>query len=838
MIRVAWRSLLAHKGRLLLTLIAIVVGVAFVAGTFVFTDTLGSAFNKITGAQPYDVTVHLPDRRQSDGAGLPESLVAQIKALPDVKAVNYEVQSFSVIPIPAGGQIPTSGAPKFGYSWPSDLSQSNLQLASGHAPLNSTQVAIDSHTVSNNNWKLGDVIKVAVPTGSVNATLVGTFDLGINSNLGTSFTAFDFRTAQRLFALEGKVSVITATAKPGVTQTQLQAEIKPLVPPRTEVLTGKQAADQNRQQLNTALNFINILLLVFALIAVFVGSFIIVNTFQMLIAQRQREMALLRAIGASRRQVTTSVMLEALAIGVLASTIGLIGGVLLAIGLHNALAALGANLPYGGVVVSPKTVIASYLVGVTITVISALLPAVRAGRTLPIAAMRVDTSPVQGSLRKRGIFGGVLIAIATLFVLYGFSQQHTSATHASLGIGLGALVGLIAMIVLAPLLIRPFVAALSIPFRNRSTGKLATGNVRRSPRRTAATASALTIGLAIVGALATLFSSASASINTVIDQVIGADTIVTSKTFSGFSPEVLHITQTTPGIELATSARTAPATIQGAKDTQFVTGLDPVGITQVLNVQLTAGSVNNLKVGTFMLDSKAATAQHLIIGSKRNFTFYGSPTPLTLVAIYKGAGTFQGYVVSLTEMDRQGVPQLDSVVYAKNVKGANPITVQAELSKRLAAFPTIQVQSLGDFKNQISGQINRLLSVVLLLVLLALVVAFIGIVNTLALSVLERTREIGLLRAVGTLRSQIRSTVVLESWYITVYGVVTGIGLGILFGALLQQVLVSQGIVTLSIPLSMLITIGVVIAIAGLLIAIWPARRAARMDILGAIAAE
>jgi putative ABC transport system permease protein len=837
-IRVAWRSLLAHKGRLLLTLIAIVVGVAFVAGTFVFTDTLGNAFNKLTGAQPYDVSVQPSDRQASSGIGLPESLVAEIKALPDVAAVDYEVQSFSVIPIPPSGKVPTTGAPKFGISWPNDISLTNLQLALGRPPQAADEIALDTHTAEKNNWALGDTVTVAVPTGSVKAKLVGTFDMGVGSNLGVSFTAFEFHTAQKLFALEGKVTAVRAKAKSGVSQTQLQAEIKPLAPAGAQVLTGVQSADQNRKQLNTALNFINILLLVFALIAVFVGSFIIVNTFQMLVAQRQREMALLRAIGASRRQVTMSVMLEALVLGLVASTVGLLAGIGLAVGLHNALAALGAELPYGGVVVSPKTIIASYLVGVTITVVSALMPAVRAGRTRPIAAMRVDTSTAQGSLRNRGIAGGILLAIATAFVVYGFSQQHVSATNAALGIGLGALVALIAMIVLAPLFIRPFVGVLSLPFRKRPTGKLATGNVKRSPRRTAATASALTIGLAIVGALATLFSSASASINTVIDQVIGADTLVSSKTFSGFSPDVQHIVQTTPGVEVASPARTAPAVIGSSSDSTFVTGVDPVTIQQVLKIKLTAGDINNLKTGTFMLDSKTAETAKLTIGSKQNFTFFGTPTPLTLVAIYEGAGTFTGYVVSISEMQAQGLPELDSLVYAKNAPGADATAVQADLQKRLAGFPTIQVQSLADFKDQISGQINRLLSIVLLLVLLALVVAFIGIVNTLALSVLERTREIGLLRAVGTTRGQIRTTVVLESWYITVYGVVSGIGLGILFGALLQQVLVSQGIVTLSVPLVFLITIGVVIAIAGLLVAMWPARRAARMDILGAIATE
>lgn len=838
MIKVAWRSLLAHKGRLLLTLIAIVVGVAFVAGTFVFTDTLGNAFNKLTGAQPYDVSVQPSDRQTSDGLGLPESLVAKIKALPDVAAVDYSVQSFGVVPIPPDGKIPQTGAPKFGVSWPSDLALTNVEIASGRAPANASEVALDTHTADKHSWKLGDHITVAVPTGSVKATLVGTFDLGIGSNLGVSFTAFDFRTAQRLFALEGKVTAIRATAVKGVTQEQLKAEVKQVVPTGTQVLTGKESADQNRKQLNTALNFINILLLVFALIAVFVGSFIIVNTFQMLIAQRQREMALLRAIGASRRQVTTSVLLESLVLGLLASTIGLVGGVLLAVGLHNALQALGASVPYGGIVIAPKTVVASYLVGVTITVLSALAPAVKAGRTRPIAAMRVDTSSAQGSLRNRGIVGVVLLLIAVGFVVYGFSQKANSATNASMGIGFGALAALVAMIILAPLLIRPFVGGLGLPFRNQSTGKLAIGNVKRSPRRTAATASALTIGLAIVAALATLFSSASASVNTVVDQVIGADVLISSKTFTGFSPEVLRLTRTTPGIAFATAARTASATVGKSTNSSFVTGVDPVGIQQVLHIKMTAGSVNDLRIGTFMVDSKTASKEGLSLGSRVPFTFFGTPAPLKLVGIYEGAGNFSGYVVSISELRYQGLPDLDSLVYAKNNPKADPDTVLAALQQRLQGFPTVSVQSLAEFKDQISSQINRLLSIVLLLVLLALVVAFIGIVNTLALSVLERTREIGLLRAVGTTRGQIRSTVVLESWFITVYGVVSGIAIGVMFGALLQQVLVDQGIVTLSVPILFLVIMGIVIAGAGLLIAMWPARRAAKMDILQAIATE
>lgn len=846
--RWAFRNLRAHTGRLLLTVIAISIGVAFVAGTFIFTDTLQKAFNQLTQTQPYDVEILAAGELAQDFRSQPElpaNLITDIAALPEVGAVSGNVQIRGVEVLDKSGAVREGFGPRFGVGWVPEDSLRQLRLIEGAAPTDSNEVAIDETNANRLEYRVGDQVEVATPAGVRQFELTGIFDFGISATFGgATITAFDLDTARSFLNDPANVSTILVDATEDTSPEQLRTAITEVLPVGTEAVTNEEAADELRQQIADALGIFNTILLAFAGIALVVGSFIIANTFTMLVAQRARELALLRAIGATRKQITTAVLTEAGLLGLIASVIGVGLGVGLAFGLRAALRLFGVEAPFGGLIVAPRTIAVALAVGVTITLLVAWLPAKRAGSLPPVAAMRDEVSLPSRSLRWRVISGVVLIllSVAAGWLALDVSPQD-SGRGAQLA-GASAAAGLLGLIILAPALVRSVIGFLGAPFSFRPVGKLARENDQRNPRRTAATASALMIGLALITALATLGASLQVSVSETIDEVIGADLVLSPSGFGSFSPEVSQIVARNPNVSEVAAIRSVPALI-GADffagtpgEVTVLNGINPEAFDGLLAVDVTDGDLKELDIGTVAVDTETAETFDLSVGDTTTLTFSIFPLPLKVVAIYESALLVNGFLTSTTALEVAGVPPADSAVFAK-IRDENLISqTQIQIKEALSGYPGVEVVNQAEFKDQVQGQVDQLLALVTLLILLAVIVAFVGVVNTLALGVIERTREIGLLRAIGMSRRQIGRMVVIESFLITLFGLALGVALGLVFGILLQQVLRGEGLQTLAIPAERIAIVALVIAIAGVIAAIWPARRAARLNMLRAIATE
>jgi putative ABC transport system permease protein len=572
MFRITLRNLRAHKVRLLLSGLAVVIGVAFVAGTYVFTDTLSKTFDDLFSSTVSDVEITPAVKADDNGLfvpTIPAATVADVTSVDGVDKAEGSVFAQNVTLVGTDGKaIVTCGAPTFGASWSDDEDLSPYRLVQGKGPTSASEIAVDQQTANKHHLKVGDKIHVLVPGPRIGATVTGIFRFGSSGGLaGATLVAFDPKTAQHVL-IGGKdaYTSISVKADSGVDSTALASSIRTSLGDKTvKVQTGKQAAAENASDIQQGLKFINIFLLVFAGIALFVGTFIILITFSMLVAQRTRELALLRALGASRRQITRSVVLEALATGIVGGTLGLAFGVLLALGLKGLFKALGIDFETGSLVVLPRTVILSYVVGILVTVAVAWFPARRAAKIPPVAAMRDDVVLPARSLRRRFLIGAVLTALGAVGLALGLAGVGSTGQTASL-VGLGAFLVFVGVAVLSPAICRPVVGVLGWPVRRLfgATGTLAVQNAQRDRRRTAATASALMIGLALVAAFGTLGASTTASTDRSIDQFIGADVIIQPNNFSSFSGDVAKRVATVDGVRGVSPLRFVSGKIEGS----------------------------------------------------------------------------------------------------------------------------------------------------------------------------------------------------------------------------------------------------------------------------------
>ncbi|MFN8168810.1 MAG: FtsX-like permease family protein [Candidatus Nanopelagicales bacterium] len=849
MLRAALRSLLQHKLRLSLTLLAVVVGVAFVAGTFIFTDSLKKSFDALFQAPQPDVIVSAgadgaPGTGGGGGGGgatgvvatVPSSLVEKVDAVDGVAAAYGVVTADGALIVGADGKVVgAAGPPARGTTWVPDAAISPLTLVTGQAPVGRDQVALLEATADAAGVQVGDTVRIDTPGGSVRPTVTGLVSRGVSGSDGSTLAVFDLPTAQALLLQSpDELTSISVRSDAGVSQDTLAARVKAVTGPDTRVQTGAQRSADIAERLETTFQFINTFLLAFAFIALFVAVFLIFNTFSMLVAQRTRELALLRAVGASRGQVRRSVLAEAFVLGVLAAGIGVVGGILVSSGLKVLLRAFGADLPAGPLVLAPRTIVVSLVVGIVVTLVSAYVPARRAAVVPPVAAMRDEVSLPVRSLRVRTILGAVLLVLAVITARAGLASVEDGERAAQL-VGVSALCALVAVIALAPMVGRGVLRVLGAPFSGSAVGRLARENGRRNPRRTAATASALAIGLALMTAIGVIAASTKASVASVIDDTIGADFVVFGAKFQPFSPDVYKAVADTPGASTVTFVRQVPITVKGEQS--VLTGVEPEKFTQVVNFTLQSGSLD-LALGDAIVDDETATELGLTVGQKIDGTFVNGKGSLVLRGIYTAAGPYVGYVTTINTLSSIGSRELDSAVYVRAADGVDPATVRAELERRLEAFPTVEVQDQASLKEQINGQFDRVFGFIYALLALAVIVAFIGIVNTLALSVHERRREVGLLRAVGTSRPQVRRMVVLEAVLISVFGAALGVVLGVVYGALLQKVLEPQGITDLAVPGNQILLFLGLAVVGGLVAALWPAVTAARLDVLRAIATD
>ncbi|MER5407956.1 FtsX-like permease family protein [Streptomyces sp. NPDC002769] len=855
MLKATLRSFLAHKGRLLLSALAVVLSVAFVAGSLIFSDTVTRTFDRLFASTSADVTVSPRndlDSRIPTGATptLPASLAARLAEVDGVAAAHVDAAVENLTIVDRGNESvgPTSGAPTIATNWqPSE--RSPVKLTSGHAPHGAGEALLDADTAEHKHVRIGDTLTVQAQPGTFKVRIVGiaTFT---TTNPGAALLFLDTPTAQtRLLGSTAAATSISLDAAPGVDDALLKQRVAAELGTRTyDLKTADEQAKDAAAQLGGFLDVIKYVMLGFAGIAVLVGVFLIVNTFSMLIAQRTRELGLLRALGADRRQVRRSVLTEALLLGLVGSTLGLAAGIGLALGLIKLMTAFGMNLKSTEMVISWGTPVASYVVGVGVTFVAAYLPARRAAGVSPMAALSdAEVAGLGRPLRVRAVAGSV-VGLAGVAALGGCVAASKTSTAGSL-LGLGVVLTLVATVIAGPLLVRPVIKVLggAFPALFGSVGRMSQRNALRNPRRTGATASALMVGLALVGGMSVASASMSKSFDQQIDKTLGADFVIQNSNFVPFSPEVTDKVRGTEGIALVVRQRFTPVAVRlpdGKRIETTAAGYDP-RLDDVAHLAYAQGdTAAALGAGHLAMDAKFAREHDVRVGSTVPVEFpAGRHAELTVAALTdqesaEGFGMQGGLYMGFGTIEKYVPGGQDSTLYVNAASGTDADQLRPRLEKTLEPYPQVQVRDQADYKKLVHDQIAVLLYLVYALLGLAIVIAVLGVVNTLALSVVERTREIGLLRAIGLGRRQLRRMIRLESVVIAVFGAILGLVLGLVWGVCVQQVLALQGLTAFAVPWATIVAVVVGSAVVGIVAALLPALRASRMNVLAAIAHE
>ncbi|WP_028061093.1 ABC transporter permease [Candidatus Solirubrobacter pratensis] len=847
--KVALRGLLTRKLRSVLTGFAVVVGVAFVVGTLVFTDTIDASFKNLFERvqKGVDVSVEAQQPVKADFESpptMPASALEKVKATPGVDVAEGGVSADGTLLDDKGKPIKSNGPPTLIVSVSTVKRFQALDYKSGGAPQSADEVAIDRGTSKKYGFQVGDT--VTVQGGDAPAKryrVAGVATLGDRDSLGGSrLVAMTLPEAQRVTGHDGYDSISVSTGDANGVKAALRRDLGRAY----NVRTGKEAAEQQAQDLSDALGFLRTALLVFAGIALIVGGFLIFNTFSVTVAQRTKEFALLRVIGASRGQLLRSVLIETLVVGVVASVLGVLAGVALAPGLAAMLKAFGIDLGTTGLVINAGTVIAGLVVGVLATMISGFIPARRATRVEPVTAMRESVTPGTGPLRRRRIFAALGLEALGIVMLFAglFGGTGSGSGDASL-LGLGALVMIFGVALLAPVLVAPLARGLGAPLARLQglTGVLARENAIRQPQRTAVTAAALMVGLALVVFVTIFAAGLKGSVSKVIDQQVTAGLIVQNQ--DGFSPipaRIAGAVQELPGVATASPLRLEPAVVRGKSGTISATGVDPATIGAVMKLKWKQGSASTLTGLTddqTLLDADWAKSHDLAVGGTLRLTTpAGKPVDYTVAGLFKNqAGLTAPVIVTGASMQRDWASKQIQYLWASTDPGTDQARVAGEARSALRSFPSADALSIGQWKHKQEQALDQLVGLVFALLALSVIVALLGIVNTLALSVHERTRELGMLRAVGMSRRQVRRMVRAESVITSGIGAVLGTVLGVVFAVIVSRPLADQGFV-FSVPVGSLIVFFVFAAIAGVLAAIPPARRAAKVDVLRAVTTE
>jgi len=849
------RSITSRKARLAMTGLAVVLGVAFMAGTLILTDTVRKTFDDLF-AEVYagtDAVVRSsevisspfgPDQR----GPVPASVLEVVEATDGVAAAEPAVTFIAQIVTPDGEVLGgTNGPPSFGANWSDVPGLAVFTIAEGSPPAGPTEVVVDRASADAGDLRIGDEITLLTSQPPRAFTLVGIATFGeLDSPAGATVSLVTLEVASELFGVPDAYTEIGVVATDGTSPEELVAALDARLPDGTEAVTGAERTEEDQQSIASALGFFNTFLLVFAVIALVVGSFIIYNTFSIVLAQRTRELALLRAIGASRRQVLGSVMGEALVVGVAASLVGLALGALTALGLRALLDAVGFGIPATSLVVTPTTVAVAVGVGTVITLLAAVFPALRASRIPPIAALRsVAAEPKPPVIR---VIVGVLICILGVLLLVGGLVGGGDA--ALPGIAGGALFVFVGIAVVAPVLVRPVVRAIGWPLPRLApvSGNLARRNAMRNPRRTASTAAALMIGVGLVGFIAVFASSATASVNDAIDRSFTGDLIIDSGQFvGGVSPQLADEVARVPGVAASTGVRfltgelDLPDRTDGAPSgsgASFLLAVDTAALPDITDPEVVSGRVADLGVDELAVADSVADDFGLTVGDTIDARFPTGTRTLEVAGTYDNRLLLGDWLIGLDTADLVALERLDAQVWVRTVPDADVATVQAEVAAVAAPWPSAEVLDLSQFKQRQADQFNQLLALVYVLLALAVVIALVGIANTLALSVYERTRELGLLRAVGMARTQVRSMVIGEAVLIAVFGTLLGLAIGLGFGWLLVRALADDGLGVLAVPVPTLVVVVVLAAVAGVAAALLPAVRAGRLDVLDAISSD
>lgn len=847
MLRVAWKSVLGNKLRLALTAVAIIIGVAFVAGTFVLTDSIDRAFTNLltdinVGVDGYvnpSTDIAAQPQGPPDLSSLPTldaAVLDEVIAVAGVANAGGIAAGDATIVGKDGEPIGQTGPPKQGFSW-SD--EGPLVVRDGRAPTAPGEVVIDVASAETGMFDIGDAVTIINTVGAQQFELVGTVGFGTEDNfLGATVAAFELSQAQELFGMEGAFTQIAFSAVGDADPEAIVADVVTALAGNEDVEVVSAATQQaeDQQEITQGLSFINIALLAFAGIALFVGAFLIVNTFNITVAQRTREFALLRAVGASGAQVRVAVLIEALVIGVVASTVGLVGGIVFGQVLQLVFDAIGIGLPDGGLVVKTRTIVASYVIGVGITAIAAIGPARRASKVAPVEALRGSGDQDPETIGRSRSLGGGLVTLLGLVPLAIGLLGSSSQAGALVGFGAAAL--FIGVSLLAPYLTRPVAGLLGLVAERRGVaGRLARNNAQRNPKRTASTASALMIGVALVTFVSIFSSSAVASVDQLFAEQLGADFLINNTSFGPIPRDAAAALREVDGLTDVASQR-GFGPIEFADGTaDSLTGMDFPEMTRNADLQVTEGDLTTLGDGQVFIKADRAARDELSVGDTITFrTPKVTSVTLTVAGIFEDSADFSTpYLVDADQWDKvqNGA---DVGIFARLAEGADAETVKAAVAAELEAYPGLQVQDQADLRQQVRSSINTLLNVLIGLLFLAVFIALIGIVNTLALSIFERTREIGLLRAVGMTRQQVRTMIRWEAIMVAVFGALLGVSLGAFLGW--AMVTAIPDLPVLEFPITRMIIYVIFAAMAGVVAAILPARRAARLDVLAAVTSE
>ena len=872
MIRTALKTVFAHKLRLALTAMSVMIGVAFIAGTFIFTDTIDETFNDLFDDifQGQDVIVQGVTEFDVGFSGPPpieESVLDTVLAVDGVQAAEGTVGGFAVIYDREGEAIVPTGPPTIGGSVTEDLRLAgNVTIRDGRSPTAPGEVAIDARTADDNGLAVGDTIKVQTPTVVDDYELVAVIGFGESDNLaGATFAAFELGTAQEVFDLEGKYSSIVIIADEGTSPDLLRNSIASVLPSGVEAVTAADEAADQSEALSESLGFLQTALLVFALVAVFVASFIIQNTFRIIVRQRQKELALMRAVGATGGQVIWMVVIEAIIVGAFASILGIAFGFVIAQGLTGVMSAIGFDLPSTTAPLAMRTIIVGVAVGLGVTVLAAVLPAIRASRIPPVAALQDVDVRLRMSDRRRTIIGSVVLAAGVALILNGLFGDilDLGPLNELTAVGAGALLVFLAVSMLSSLIVKPIARVLGPILgaispgnlvrvvrnllggdrgKDQLTGLLAVQNSVRKPRRTATTASALMIGLALVAFFFVLGDSIKASASGAIEEGLRADYVVSVSGFSGgFSPALGEELDAQPEIEAVTQLRFGFWDRNGSDE--FLMGINTETVDQTIFLGVTRGSIAELDQGGVMVVEDIFDEEGWTLGQTIPMGFATTGLQqVPIVGTFTENGVVQAnFLVSLDfyEQNFEGFgTDVDFVLAAKAADGVSLETSRAVMDAAAEDYANVTVRDQAEYRQSQEDQVDQLLVTFNALLVLAVIIAVFGIANTLALSIFERTREIGLLRAVGMDRPQLRRMIRHEAMIVAIIGAILGIIVGLFFGIVVTAALSAQGIDVLSIPAAQIIALVIFGAVAGLMAAILPARRASRLNILEAIAYE
>jgi len=841
MFRFTLASVRGHLVRFLLTAFSVMLGVSFVAGTFILRDSLNTTLDGLfaSASKGVDVVVRGSGETSAIVTGAPRGTVPlalqpTLASVPGVARVVPDFQGTAILAGKDGIAVGTGGAPALGFAFRTD--DPSFTLIHGRGPTGPGEVAVESVTLAKAGLHVGDSTTAVIAGQARPVTITGEVTFG--ALFGATAVLVDEATARSAFAPDGTVATFSVTAKPGVTQQALRQSVAAVLPATDEAVTGAAMTAENKSSVAAGLGYLTTFLLAFAGVALFVGSFIIVNTFSMLVAQRTRELALIRAVGASRGQVVRSVLTEAAVIGLVGSTLGLGLGLAIAAGAKSLVrAALGTDI-VAALPVHPATVLWSVAVGTIVTVGSAVLPARRASRISPVAAMRDDVTPPARSLRRRGVVGLVFLAVGAALLWVSVTRESASWP----GAAVAAALAVVGMLVGAPLAARPVVTAVTWPFVALAgvIGRLARQSALRVPRRTAATASALMIGLALVTGVSVIAQSVKASVADVLARELTSDFVLRGASSAGIPSSIGPAAAALPQVQSV--ARTSVVGVTIGTDAASAMVTSAAGLADNIVITMRSGPLTALTGDTVLVRQTTATAHGWTVGTVVTATV-GTLTDhrLTIGGVFKDSQALGTEFIVDRSLYDQAVPvsaRSDRGVYVRATPGADLTLLRTQLVALAKPFLIVSVEDGQEYSDSTAASVNTLLNLLYVLLLFSVIVAVLGIINTLALSIVERTREIGLLRAVGLRRRQLSAVITVEAIATALFGAVLGCLLGLGLGIAMQRGLRSQGLDQLAVPWTTIATVLAASVVVGILAAALPSARAVRLNILRAIATE